>query len=165
MWKRSLWLTPNWSVCGLHNRLQPSKFPWLLFKLSSDPPQRGRQNQDILYHSVDISKGYTMVSIFLMWAQRWSVHWWRGRKDGKMRESSLTWKRPSTTWENSKWSWTLRRVHSVCPPENYSGIWSPIAELTLTQRIEPPWRPEVDGVHGYLEQIHLGTQCHGTPFL
>jgi hypothetical protein len=53
---------------------------------------------------------------------------------GMLRRTSLTWQRPSTTWENSKWNWTLRSVHSMCHQENYSGIWSPIMALTLTQR-------------------------------
>jgi hypothetical protein len=36
----------------VHSRLQPSKFPRLLFWVSSDSPQSRRLNQDILHFSI-----------------------------------------------------------------------------------------------------------------
>jgi hypothetical protein len=50
---------------------------------------------------------------------------------------------------------------------NYSSIWSPVTVSTLTQR--SGWLsqrcPEVDRVHGCLEQVHLTTRRQGTSIL
>jgi hypothetical protein len=50
--KRSLQVNPDRSSCGLHSWLQPSKFSRLLFRVSLDPPQGGRPDQDIFHHFV-----------------------------------------------------------------------------------------------------------------
>jgi hypothetical protein len=98
MQKRSLRASLDRLGCGLHIWLQPSKFSRLLFWVSLDFPQGRRPNQDILHHSIwcillynyalwtkkhrcKLPAGYTTVSAFTSWAQRWSVHGWCGHKD------------------------------------------------------------------------------------
>jgi hypothetical protein len=69
-----------------------------------------------------LNSSATLKCMLTMWSLRLK----------KMSDSSLIWQRPLSTWESSKLSWTLRSVRLVCPQENYSGIWSPITESTLT---------------------------------
>jgi hypothetical protein len=52
MQKRSIRAAPDQSGCELHNWLQPSMFPRLLFWVSSDSPQSRRPNQEIIYYSI-----------------------------------------------------------------------------------------------------------------
>jgi hypothetical protein len=78
--------SPGRLGCGLHNRLQPSKFSRLLFWVSLDSPQGRRPNQDIIHHSVwcillynyalqtkkhgcNLPARYATVSAFTAWAQ------------------------------------------------------------------------------------------------
>jgi hypothetical protein len=50
--KRSIQITPDRSSCGLHIRLQPSKFSRLLLWVSSNSPQSRRPNQDVLHYFI-----------------------------------------------------------------------------------------------------------------
>ena len=141
----------------------PIILPRLLLRVSSDRPKRRRPNQDGIHHPL---WGICLQDNVLWVEERWChlpardtavlcrsattmlkpMSMTSSSKPKPRINSSLTWKKPSTTSESSARNSIPLSVSSMYPLENYSDSSSATGESRLIQRRSMPlwlWMPQL----------------------